>query len=115
MWAWLSFVAVVAVVGLGAGLVGWLIRSKLRERRKARYFAQLSAQYRKARPALLGAKELPSRDESPRTAVTVDELVARLEAEGLATRLRWDKECQRHRGPNDDEWPTAVMPNLWAQ
>ena len=88
MWAWLPGAAVVVVGNLGVMLVVWLVRSELRERRKARYFAQLSAQYRKGRPALPASE--PKQPEPLNRKVTVEELVARVEAEGLSVRLRWD-------------------------
>jgi hypothetical protein len=81
----------------------------MRERRKARYFAQLSAQYRKEPKALPEAEPLPVDDEDgARQMVTVAELVARIEGEGLPTRLRWEEDGREGR-PGEDEWPTGVL------
>jgi hypothetical protein len=76
MWAWMT--ATLVVTGLVA-VSGWLVRSHLRDRRRARYLARLSARYQSARPALPAASE----PQPPSQKVTVDELVARLETEGL--------------------------------
>lgn len=73
-----------------------IVRGEPRERRKARYLAQLSAQYRKARPALPAGE--PKQPESPNHKVTVEELVTRLTAEGLPVRLRWDEDGERRSG-----------------
>jgi hypothetical protein len=107
VWGWLWLFAVTLVGGLAAGFAGWLIRSKLRERRKARYFAELSAKYQNPRPALPVATE-PLRPEEPaRRIVTVEELVARTKGEGLPVRLKWDEDR-----PNEDDWPTGARPKI---
>ena len=99
--------AIVLVGGLGVVIVVWLVRSELRERRRRLAVAKFLKQYRKERPALLGSPAKPPEPESRK--VTVDELVARVEAEGLAVRLRWDEQDE---GPDDDDWPTAVLPRV---
>lgn len=118
---WVSVAAVVVLGGLGLALVGWLVRSELQERRKARYLAQLSAQYRTARPALLAsaAQEpdpAPRPAESARQVVTVAELVARMEAEGLPVRLKWEDapgdSTHGQLTADADEWPTGVLPRV---
>ena len=101
--------AVAVVGGLGVGLVVRLVRSRLRERRKARYFAQLSAQYRKQPRALPASKPTPA-EELPSRKITVKELVARLEGEGLPVRLQWDDE--NGHGSDEDDWPTGVLPRI---
>lgn len=112
MWPWWLGASLAAVVGvLGAGLVVWWIRTRLRERRKARYFAQLTAQYRKEPKALPVAETPPTQEHELRRMVTVEELVARLEGEGLATRLNWDGMGDAAGGSGrrsgGDEWPTG--------
>jgi len=77
--------ALAVVGGLGVLLVIWMVRSELRERRKARYLRQLSAQYRKQ------PRAFPA-EEPPQQKITVEELVARIESEGLLVRLRWNDE-----------------------
>lgn len=103
MSSWVFVAAAVVLGGLGLALVIWLVRSHLRERRKARYLAQLSAQYRRARPALRAseAQEPDPEPQTPRPMVTVAELVARVEAEGLAVRLNWEQD-EPARGRPDD-------------
>jgi len=96
--------------GLGVGLVVWLVRSELRERRKARYFAQLSAQYQRQPQALSAAEPAPA-EEAPSRSITVGELVARIEAEGLPVRLRWEGD-EEANGPDGDDWPTGVLPRV---
>ena len=113
--SWVFGAAVIVLVGLGLALVVGLVRSELRQRRKARYFAQLAAQYRKARPALPAstAQEPESEpNEAPRPVVTVAELVARVEAEGLPVRLKWDEGDESRHGPDEDEWPTGILPRV---
>lgn len=92
VWGWLLLLAAALVGGFSLALAAWLIRSRLRERRKARYFAELSAQYQKPRPALRATEEPPRHDQPDSRMVTVEELMARIESEGLAVRLRWDKD-----------------------
>jgi hypothetical protein len=87
------------VAGLVIVFVGWCVRSELRSRRKARYLAQLSARYR-----------LNGRTAEPRRPVTVDELVTRIAAEGLAVRLQWGG--NNRRSATDPEWPTGVLPTF---
>lgn len=112
---WWLAAAVVVVGGLVVGLVVWSVRSRLRERRKARYFAQLSAQYRKEPKALPVAESPPAQEHEPRRMVTVEELVAKLESEGLPTRLNWNGDDDMAGGagrrPDEDEWPTGVLPH----
>jgi len=107
---WSAIVAIAIVGGLGVVLVGWLVRSELQERRRAKLLAQLSERYRKARPALPATASEPSPQVQLPTSrkVTVDELVARLEAEGRSVRLNWEEKAS---GKAED-WPTAVMPRV---
>jgi hypothetical protein len=74
----------------------------------------LSAQYQKkalshgnTRDAEPNQKASKVADASGR-AVTVEELVARIEREGLPVRLRWE----RDDGPDDNDWPTAILPKV---
>ena len=99
---WVSLSAVV-VVGLGVALVVWLVRSELRERRRRQAVARFLREYRKE------PRPLPA---SRSQKVTVDELVARVEAEGLAVRLQWGEEDEGNYGPDDDDWPTGVLPRI---
>lgn len=112
MLPWVIIVGLAPVVGLGVVLVTWLVRSQVRERRKARYFADLSAQYQKkalsrgsttdteANQRTSGAAAAPVR------AVTVQELVVRIEKEGLPVRLSWDRDGES----DDNDWPTGILP-----
>lgn len=60
---WTFFAGVTVIACLGVTAVVWVVRSRLRERRRARFVAQLSAHYREARPG-----------KTPPWKVTVDEL-----------------------------------------
>jgi hypothetical protein len=80
---WWFATAVAVLVSLGLALAAWLIRSELRERRKARYFAGLAAQYRKKPPALPVAE--PQSATEPSSPITVGELVARIKGEASPT------------------------------
>jgi hypothetical protein len=98
-----SWVVTAAVAGgLGVMLLVCFVASHVRQRRKARLLAQLWAQYQKQWPTLSSGTTTMA--EAARTnpavanagpgrnvKVTVDELVARIEAEGLPVRLRWDE------------------------
>lgn len=105
-WAFYGGVAVASCLGLM--LVAWVVRSRLRERRRARFVAQLSAQYRKARPALpvVVRESRPASEErlSGRK-ITVDELVTRLEVE----RLRRNELRDAIQNRPTDEWPTDIL------
>lgn len=112
--SWVFGAAVVVLVGVGLALVVWLVRSELRERRKAQCLARLSEQYRNTRPASV-AMESEDRGPAarpegvPHRTVTVADLVARVEAEGLAVRLQWS---EKDEGSDDDDWPTGVLPRV---
>lgn len=107
---WLSGLGAAVVVGLVVTVVVWVVRGHRRARRQAKLLAQLAQQYRKARPALPVARESPAlREEPPRRAVTVDELVSRIESEGLPVRLQWD---EGQDGSDEDDWPTGVLPRV---
>ncbi|MGH8574762.1 MAG: hypothetical protein ACREX8_19670 [Gammaproteobacteria bacterium] len=87
--------AVVALVLLGLLLIAVLIRMDCREhraRRKARAVHEVAAAYRKYR----------AQDADRATGLTVSELVQRIEAEGLPTRLQWEGD-EESGGPNDDD------------
>lgn len=75
-------VAAVVVAGLGLTLVAWLVRAELRQRRHARFVAQLSVRYRTNRPALPSASRPQPQETQPSREISVDELVARIRAEG---------------------------------
>jgi hypothetical protein len=90
---WFSLAALSVIAGLGVTLVSWLVRGELTEHRRRRAVARIRRQYQ--RPALPAAPT-----------ITVDELVARLTAEGLPVRLDWD----RDEHPGDNDWPTGVLP-----
>lgn len=105
MLSWLAVIGAAVVVGLVVTVGVWVVRSHLRARRQAKVLAQLAQQYRKARPALPVAKQV----EPPRRAVTVDELVARIEGEGLPIRLQWHED---EDGSDEDDWPTGVLPRI---
>ena len=114
--------AVAVVGGLGLTLLAWLVRDELRERRQARLRRQLARQYRTtppalppgrpaARPAALPPGRTPPARLHPHEPaelnreVTVHELRAKLRAEGLPLRLRWEAPTDP-----DNDWPTAVLP-----
>jgi hypothetical protein len=103
MW-WASVVGLAVVVGLVVVFAVWVVHSLCRARRQARLLAQLAEQYRKARPALPTTGESP-----PRRTVTVDELVARIEREGLPVRLQWN---EGKDGSSGDDWPTGILPRM---
>jgi len=111
---WLVIVGLAPIAGLGVVLVTRLVRNHVRERRKARYFAELSAQHQKkalSRGSTTDAKanQRTSRvAAAPVRAVTVEELVARIEGEGLPVRLRWDGDGES----GDNDWPTGVLPRV---
>jgi hypothetical protein len=71
----------------------WLMSTVLGRRRKARFAAEMAAYCRKVRPALPGREPEPEPEDNPpnqqNKQITVAELVARIEGEGLPTRLRW--------------------------
>ena len=93
---WTAILSTSIIIGLAiAGLVGLCV-SISRKRRNARFVAELAAKYQASQQA-----------EEPRQSVSVDELVARLEEEGLPVRLNWDDEQCNYP---DDEWPTAELP-----
>ena len=97
---WVSFSAVAALGGLGVTPVVWLVRSELREyrrRRTAKRFLEACREQPRALPAELSPK------------VTVAELVARVESEGLPVRLRWEA---GDRTARPKEWPTGVLPRV---
>jgi hypothetical protein len=81
---WVALLALGTIGGLGLALVVWLVHIELRERRRARFLAQLAARYRRELPA--AATDASSRK------VTVDDLIARIRSEGRPVRLDWDGE-----------------------
>lgn len=93
--AGVSAVGVAAAAGLGMTLVVQLVRSKLRERRHARFLAQLAERYKQVRVLQDRPGREAQEDEvrpramahAPRRVVMVAELVARIEADGLPVRL----------------------------
>ena len=96
--------AALVVGALVIGLVAWLIRSKQRERRRARAAAQMAARYRRWPP------QARRPDPAPKEPVTVEDLIARIRAEGRPVRLNWDDEEQARS--SDEEWPTGLLPRL---
>jgi len=90
---WFSLAALSVIAGLGVTLVAWLVRGELTESRRRRAVARVRRQYQ--RPALPAAPT-----------ITVDELVARLTAEGRPVRLDWDRTGRA----GDDDRPTGVLP-----
>jgi len=99
---WVSLAALSVIVGLGVILVVWLVRSELRERRRRRAVRRFLDQYRKE-PSTLPVRE------SLVQKVTVDELIGRTKAEGLAVRLGWEED-EHGCGQDEDDWPTGVLP-----
>jgi len=112
---WLVIVGLAPIVAFAVVLVTWLVRSHVRERRKARYFAELSAQYQTKALSRGSTTDAEANQRTPRTAgtpggaITVEELVARIEGEGLPVRLRWDE-----GGSDNDDWPTGILPRVHA-
>ena len=96
---WIAILSTSVIIGLAiAGLVVLYV-SISQKRRNARFVAELAARYQAAQQA-----------EEPRQSVSVDELVARIEEEGLPVRLNWD---DASAGENEaGEWPTAVIPRV---
>lgn len=47
--------------------------------------------------------------------VTVAELIEKIMAEGLPTRLAWSEEEMNAIVARDMEWPTGVMPVIWDE
>jgi len=82
---WVSLSALSVIGGLGVWLLARLIHHELRERRRARHLARLAKQYRRERPVVPAAEYPPPGTSEQR--ITVAQLVARTEAEGLPTRL----------------------------
>jgi hypothetical protein len=72
------WVSVGTLVALGPGLVGWLIRTELRERQKERFEVEMAAHYQKIRPALPASEPEPAQQGQQ---ITVAELMARLRRE----------------------------------
>jgi hypothetical protein len=105
---WLS---VSVLVALGLSPVVWVVRSALRERRKARFAAEMAAYSRKMRTVVPDGEPTPD-DQMPSKQITVAELVARIEAEGLAVRLGWKNGNRGSRSSDDGggEWPTGLLP-----
>ena len=102
----MSWAVIIVAGGLGVMLLMmWFVISHVRHRRKTRLLAQLSAQYRERQyrkqlstlpsgitTAVDAARTTPAVNSAePWRKITVDELVARIEAEGLPVRLRWDE------------------------
>jgi type II secretory pathway pseudopilin PulG len=77
---------------VGAVALGW-VRSVRRDRRRARYLATLKARY-----------EPPRRTQPAGEPVTVQQLVARVQREGLPVRPNW-----AHEG---DDLPTVLLPRV---
>lgn len=80
---WFALFTVGATAGLGLMLATWLIRTEIRERRKARFLRSLRPQHPKKQPT--------TADTSSRT-VTVNDLVGRIRSEGRPVRLNRDDE-----------------------
>ena len=94
-----------AVFLLGCGLIVlllWIESSERRQRRKARVARQIAASYRRHRTRELEASQ----------PVTVNEPVQRIEAEGLPTRLAQEEDDEADDGPDEDDWPTEVLPRI---
>src|SRR3712207_2004479 len=63
--------------------------------------------------AVVHATEPEPEDDPSSQQITVAELVARIESEGLATRLQWNEgDKDRSNGPDEDDWPTGVLPGV---
>ena len=75
---WITILLLSVIVGLPISVGGWICDEFLRRRRQARRAARV-AQYQRMRHE-------PTEDNR---SVTVDELVARVEAEGGPLRLNW--------------------------
>jgi hypothetical protein len=107
---WASLASLTVIAGLAAvGIVG-LIRHQVRQRRRARHLARLAAHYRKQPPALPAGQPTPI--DSPDQEITVAQLIARTQAEGLPIRLNWDDHQTATAKPDDDDWPTAELPPI---
>jgi hypothetical protein len=90
------WVSVSVLAALALSPVVWLVRSALRQRRKAKFAAEMMACCRKIRAGLPDGEPTPE-DDPPDKQVTVAELVARIEGEGLAVRLGWENGNQSSR------------------
>ena len=86
----------------------WLSRWAVRKWRRARELAAL-ARYR---PSRHGAG-------NPNQPIMVDELVARIQDEGLPVRLNWDgvEEDEAVDGDdvNEHDWPTGILPRVKSE
>ena len=114
---WLSITSLSVGMGLLVWFIAWLVRSDLRERRRQEAMQRFRDKYQQEPPALPAGREQPPReqngDTAPKRRLTVDELVAKLQAEGLPTQLTWEKNDEPDQGPDDeDDWPTEVLPRI---
>jgi len=95
---WTVILSVSVIVGLAITGLGILCLSLSRKRRQARFLAELSAKYKPVR----------AESEEAGQPITVDELVTRIEAEGLSVRLNWEQAA----GDNEPDWPTGILPTM---
>ena len=106
---WASLASLTVIAGLAAVGIVWLIRQQVRQRRRARHLARLAAHYRKQPPALPAGQPTPV--DPPDQEITVAQLIARTQAEGLPVRLNWNDQTATTK-PDDDDWPTAELPPI---
>jgi hypothetical protein len=106
---WASVSSLTVIAGLAAISIVWLVRHQVRQRRRARHLARLAAHYRKQPPALPAGQPAPI--DSPDREITVAQLIARTQAEGLPIRLNWNDQTATAK-PDNDDWPTAELPAI---
>jgi hypothetical protein len=105
---WVSLASLTVIAGLAAVSIVWLVRHQVRKRRRARHLARLAAHYRKQPPALPAGQPKPI--DPPGQEITVAQLIARTQAEGLPIRLNWDANQTATAKPDNHDWPTAELP-----
>jgi hypothetical protein len=110
--AWVSVGLLGVLAVMMAGAITWLVRSKLKDRRRARAVAALARKFSKTRPVEPESRHHQERsdDTEPIELVTVSDLIARNLAEGRAVRLNWEED---EPGAADmSDWPTGVLPRV---
>lgn len=110
--AWVSVGSLGLLAVMMTGAIAWLVRSKLKGRRRARAVAALARKYSKTRPVEPESRHDQEGGDDADTIelVTVSDLIARNLAEGRAVRLNW--EGSEPGSADTGDWPTGVLPRV---
>jgi hypothetical protein len=107
---WLTVAAVSLVLGAVGWLVWWLVADGVAQRRKGKAAAAVARRYIETRDAM------GKHDGHQGVTVSVVELLEQAARSGCGVRLNWTVEDTDVRGlvvvPEQDEWPTAVLPRM---